>query len=74
MEPLFEVRLNVEGNEINYAVHFEAENYVFQPQQADAPIIHLKREEDEWHTASTIDESLKNEAISALDRYLLAQH
>ena len=74
MEPLFEVKLNYAGQNINYAVHFEEETYVFRSQNSDAPEIRLRREDDEWHELTGVDNGLKSDAVTELDRYLLAQH
>ncbi|MDB5197018.1 MAG: hypothetical protein JWP88_1389 [Flaviaesturariibacter sp.] len=74
MESLFQTTLNYNGKATAYDVRFEQEAYIFQPHQAAAPVMRLKREEDEWHGATEADPSLRAAAISELDRYLLSQH
>ena len=74
MEPLFEATISYEGKPVAYAVHFEAETYIFEPRQPGAPVVKLKRENDEWHEITAANDSLKTTAITELERYLLAQH
>lgn len=75
MEKLFTTELTVNGRKATYEVIFENDAYVFHPrggseQQAFA----LKREEDEWHPQSPLQEGVKEEAIASLESYLLSQH
>lgn len=74
MEHLFNTHLVFNGEVINYEVHFENETYTFQPLKTGAPIILLKREQDEWHCANEVNEDLKASAVTQLDNYLMAQH
>lgn len=74
MEHLFNTQLLFNGEELNYEVHFENETYTFQPLKTGAPVILLKREQDEWHSANEMNVGLKEWAITKLDNYLMAQH
>lgn len=75
MERLYTTELMVNGRQATYEVIFENELYVFHPQNPDeAELFSFKREEDEWHPQSKLEESVQDEAIASLERYLLRQH
>ena len=75
MEKLFTTDLMVNGSKTTYEVVFENDQYVFYPQQSgqQQPFA-IKREEDEWHAVSGLEEGIRDEAVASLERYLLAQH
>lgn len=74
MEPLFKTNLMIDGKASAYEVFFEEDEYRFQPESGTGLQLHLRREQDEWHTNDALNEQTKNEAIDALDDYLLSQH
>ena len=76
MEILFSSELSVDNKNIVYRVCFDNEKYIFQPvtEDNDFPSFSFKREHDEWHELELLSAQLKNQAINALENYLLAQH
>ncbi len=73
-DTLFSTPLTINGTTKTYHVFFENETYRFLQEDNAEAVLELRREEDEWHTESTIEESTKSTAINALDEYLLSQH
>jgi len=59
-----------------YRVVFDKEQYLFLPDadQKTGSSFSFKREHDEWHEMQSLSEEIKNQAIEALDRYLMKQH
>lgn len=75
MERLYTTDLMIKGRKATYEVIFENDAYVFHPQNAgEYQTFAVKREEDEWHPQSQLDEEVKEEAIASLEKYLLSQH
>ena len=76
METLFSTELSVNNKNVVYQVYFDNEKYVFQLQTTDnAPSsFSFKRGHDEWLEEKVIAPQLKQQAIEALENYLLAQH
>ncbi len=74
MESLFKTDILIDGQPVAYAISFHNEHYEFTPDNNNGIFFRLRREEDEWHTNDVIDESVKNKATDALDKYLLSQH
>jgi hypothetical protein len=75
MEHLFTTELGKGNDRIVYDVIFENEKYSFIPKDGNKEkAFETHREHDEWHGLANIDEDLKAEAISSLEKYLLAQH
>ena len=74
MESLFTTDILIDGQPVAYAVSFHDEQYEFTPDNSNGIFFSLRREEDEWHTNDAINETVKNNAIDALDKYLLSQH
>jgi hypothetical protein len=75
MERLYTTDLMINGRKATYEVIFENEAYVFHPQNAgEHQTFAVKREEDEWHPHSQLDEEIMDEAIASLEKYLLSQH
>lgn len=75
MERLYTTELTVNGRKAAFEVIFENELYVFHPvNPGEAELFSIKREEDEWHPQTRLEESVQDEAIASLERYLLAQH
>jgi len=75
MENLFSTNMAINNENVNYRVFFDNENYVFQSQSGKAfPTFSLKREHDEWHDQESVSPQLRQQAVNALEKYLLAQH
>ena len=76
MESLFTTNINVEDKNASYHVYFDHEKYIFQPEPKEEglPVFSFKRENDEWHDQDQINPDLKDQAVEALESYLLKQH
>lgn len=74
MESLFKTDILIDGQPVAYTVSFHDEQYEFIPNNGKGIFFSLRREEDKWHTTDAINETVKNNAIDALDEYLLSQH
>ena len=76
MEDLFSTNIAVNNENVNYRVIFDNEKYVFLS-EADSkafPTFSFRREHDEWLDQELLPPDIKQQAIDALDRYLLKQH
>jgi hypothetical protein len=74
MEPLFTADIIVNGNYKLYHVFFHDEEYHFEPEDGTGEAFHIKRENDEWKVAGSLAEIAQQQAVSALEHYLLSQH
>lgn len=75
MTDLFNTTITTNNHSVFYSVYFDNEEYHFHSAQQDiAKSFIIKREQDEWHIKENIDDGLKNNAIEALEKYLLSQH
>jgi hypothetical protein len=74
MEDLFWTTLNVDGKESEYHIIFENEEYCFIPKDSPKAKYKFKREHDEWHSADKASEDVIDNAVEALEKYLLRQH
>lgn len=76
MENLFSTNIAVNDKNVSYHVFFDHERYIFEPQTKEGqfPSFSFKREHDEWHEQESVSPQLKQQAINALEKYLLAQH
>jgi hypothetical protein len=76
MESLFTTNMNIDNKKASYHVYFDHEKYTFvpEPKEEGLPTFSFKREHDEWHEQDQIDASLKDQAVEALESYLLKQH
>jgi hypothetical protein len=76
MENLFSTNLSIDNKNVSYHVFFDKEKYTFEPEVKEEPFpaFSFKREHDEWHEQGAVSPQLKQQAISALEKYLLAQH
>lgn len=75
MEHIFKTQIALDGSTTSYDVFFEGEDYVFHPLNNEAaPVLKLRREEDEWHTAPEMGEDVRSEAVRVLEEYLMRQH
>ncbi|MBA2746558.1 MAG: hypothetical protein H0U44_10065 [Flavisolibacter sp.] len=76
MVDLFKTNLVIQKQSIPYRIRFENEAYRFSPEEgaADEKSFILKREHDSWVEATQLPPDLKNQAVEALEKYLLQQH
>ncbi len=76
MEFLFTTTLTTNKVDAEYQVYFDQEKYMFLPDANDKNLssFSFKREHDEWHDQNKVAPQLKQQAIGALEKYLLAQH
>lgn len=74
MENLFTTQLRQGGGTMGYRVVFADEQYQFIPDGHDGNSFAIKREQDEWHPVSPLPDEVQQQAIAALEEYLLQQH
>lgn len=74
MEDLFWTKLKVDGKEEEYHIIFENDEYRFIPKNPSRKTYAFKREHDEWHAADKVSEEIIDNAVDALEKYLLRQH
>lgn len=74
MEQLFTTQLNQGGSTMAYRVAFAEEQYHFIPDGMQGSAFALRREHDEWHPVEPLPEEVLQQAIAALEQYLLQQH
>ena len=75
MEELFKATLLINSEGTQYTVVFDHEEYIFQPIGGNEPgKFSLRREHDEWHGGENLPGEARQQAIDALENYLLKQH
>jgi hypothetical protein len=76
MEDLFSTNIAVNNQNINYRVVFDDEKYVFlsEADQKEFPSFSFMRDHDEWKDQELLPPEIRNQAVDALERYLLKQH
>lgn len=74
MEDLFWTTLNLDGKEESYHIIFENEQYCFIPKDTSLAKYCFRREHDEWHAIDAASEDIKDDAVEALEKYLMKQH
>ncbi len=76
MEDLFSTPIAVNNQDITYRVTFADDRYTFASDAADNAFstFSVKREADEWHSEDGLPPDIKNQAVDALEKYLLRQH
>ena len=74
MEDLFWTTLHANGQPGDYHIVFDNGEYRFFLKGSLEPAFVFRREHDEWHAADAASEAVKDEAVEALDTYLLRQH
>ncbi|HEX6334591.1 MAG TPA: hypothetical protein VFZ78_10220 [Flavisolibacter sp.] len=76
MEDLFSTSLAVDNRSINYHVVFDHEKYVFRSAGSEEEFrtFSFRREHDEWVDQEKLPPDLRQQAIDALEKYLLKQH
>jgi hypothetical protein len=76
MEDLFSTNLAIENRNVAYRVVFEDDKYTFMSEGANRefPAFSFRREHDEWQDVEQVPPGLKQQAVDALEKYLLKQH
>jgi|SRR5215204_2228212 len=76
MEDLFSTNLAVNNQNTAYRVVFDHDRYVFfsEDKQSVVPSFSFRREHDEWVEEEMLAPEIKQQAIDALEKYLLKQH
>jgi hypothetical protein len=76
VEDLFSTKITVNHKSLGYRVIFDNENYVFLPDTDNqaASTFSFKREHDYWVSQDLVTQEIKEQAVDALDKYLLKQH
>ena len=74
MEPLFTADIIVDGENEAFDVFFHNDSYHFKPENGRAEFFSISRINDAWKVQGTLAEIAQQQAIAALDRYLLSQH
>jgi hypothetical protein len=74
MEPLFTAEIIINGQNQHFDVSFHDEQYHFKPSEPTLQAFAFSRIEDEWKITGVLPEIAQQQAIAALDRYLLSQH
>jgi len=75
MEHLFKTAMEVEGKQIPFEVVFDHERYIFQPGEgSQLGEFTLERTHDVWKDEGDLAPGLRQQAVDALERYLMKQH
>lgn len=74
MEELFSTRLSLDNEMKEYHVVFNKDLYTFHATDGATLSFSLRREHDEWHEESDLPPTVKEQAIEALEKYLMKQH
>ena len=76
MEDLFSTNIAVNNENVNYRVIFDNEKYVFLSEANNKafPSFSFRREHDEWRDQELLPTDVKQQAVDALEKYLLKQH
>ena len=74
MEDLFYTNITVQDKEARYHIIFDREKYSFIPVDSGNRTFSFVREEDEWHAQDELEPNVRDQAIDALEEYLMRQH
>jgi hypothetical protein len=76
MENLFSTNLTIEGQNLPYKVVFEDDRYVFLSEDHASAYasFFFKRENDEWQSMDALPPEIRDQALEALEDFLLKQH
>lgn len=76
MENLFSTNIAINNENVNYRVTFDHEKYMFlsEANNKSFPSFSFRREHDQWLDQELLPSDIKEQAINALDKYLLRQH
>lgn len=74
MEDLFYTNITINNKEARYHIIFDSEKYSFIPVDPGNRGFSFIREEDTWHAQEELDEETLEQALDALEEYLMKQH
>ncbi|OLY91024.1 hypothetical protein SAMN05444008_113101 [Cnuella takakiae] len=74
MEELFTTQISQGAGSMAYRVVFDQEQYQFIPNGFEGSSFAFRREHDEWHPVEPLPETVQDQAVEALEKYLLSQH
>jgi hypothetical protein len=76
VEDLFSTNIAVNNENVNYHVIFDNEKYVFLSEANNKAFssFSFRREHDEWLDQELLPTDVKQQAVDALEKYLLKQH
>jgi hypothetical protein len=76
MENLFTTNLSIQDQNHPYKVVFEDDRYVFlcEDHESVYASFFFKRENDEWVSMDALPPEIRDQALEALEGYLLKQH
>jgi hypothetical protein len=76
MEDLFSTNIAVNNQNVNYRVVFDHEKYVFLTEAEGTPFstFSFRRQNDAWQDQELLPPDIKQQAVDALEKYLLKQH
>jgi hypothetical protein len=75
MEPLFTTHIIINGESRNFDVHFEKDQYIFRSEDSGQNTgFSVVRKDDTWKINGELPEIASQQAVSALEHYLLSQH
>ena len=74
MEDLFYTNLVIDNKETRYHIIFDSEKYSFIPVDPGNRGFSFIREEDTWHAQDEIEPETLDQALDALEEYLMKQH
>lgn len=76
MEDLFSTNIAVNNENINYRVIFDNEKYIFLSEADNKSFssFSFRREHDQWLDQEVLPQDIKEQAVDALEKYLLRQH
>lgn len=73
-DPLFTTSVIINGEHKTYRVSFSDDAYHFVGDGNEAPSFQLRRVDDEWKLDGELNDISRQQAINALESYLLSQH
>jgi len=75
VEDLFSTYILIKESRLNYHVVFDNEKYVFSTEENGKPFssFSFKREHDRWIEQQPLPDEIKEQALDALESYLLKQ-
>jgi hypothetical protein len=76
MDHLFTANIAVNGREVTYDVRLENDFAFFKDEGKNAELreFGFRREGEDWKELQPLDERVKFQALTALEKYLLSQH
>ena len=74
MEDLFYTNIVINNKETRYHIIFDAEKYSFIPVDPGNRGFSFIRDEDLWKAQEELDPEILEQALEALEEYLMKQH